>query len=67
VLSGLVATIRRYALEAGRQSWGDVTANKNTVELYMEGFRRSDHAMVLSCLTGDVEWLIPGVFHVRGR
>jgi ketosteroid isomerase-like protein len=33
----------------------------------MEGFRRSDHAGVLSCLTGDVEWLIPGVFHVRGK
>ena len=23
--------------------------------------------MVLSCLTEDVEWLIPGVFHVHGR
>ncbi len=67
VLSGQVATIRRHALEAGRQPWGDVTANKKTVERYMEGFRTSDHAMVLSCLTGDVEWLIPGVFHVRGR
>jgi ketosteroid isomerase-like protein len=33
----------------------------------MEGFRRSDHAGVLSCLTGDVEWLIPGGFHVRGK
>jgi ketosteroid isomerase-like protein len=33
----------------------------------MKGFRTSDHAMVLSCLTEDVEWLIPGVFHVRGR
>ena len=32
VLSGQVATIRRHALEAGRQPWGDVTANKKTVE-----------------------------------
>ncbi len=33
----------------------------------MEGFRRSDHAMVLSCLTDDVEWLIPGMFDIRGK
>lgn len=44
-----------------------MSENKETVERYMEGFRRSDHAMVLSCLTEDVEWLIPGMFHVRGR
>jgi ketosteroid isomerase-like protein len=67
VLSGQFATIRRHALEAGRQPWDDLTANKKTVERYMEGFRRSDHAMVLSCLTADIEWLIPGVFHVRGK
>ena len=33
----------------------------------MEGFRRSDHAMVLSCLTDDVEWVIPGMFQIRGK
>jgi ketosteroid isomerase-like protein len=44
-----------------------MTENKKTIERYMEGFRRSDHAMVLSCLTDDVEWLIPGMFHIRGR
>jgi ketosteroid isomerase-like protein len=44
-----------------------VTENKKTVERYLEGFRRSDHAMVLSCLTDDVEWLIPGMFHLRGK
>ena len=41
--------------------------NERTVERYLEGFRRSDHAMVLSCLTDDVEWVIPGVFHLRGK
>jgi ketosteroid isomerase-like protein len=45
----------------------DMTENKKTVERYMEGFRRSDHAMVLSCLTDDVEWLIRGMFHIRGK
>ena len=44
-----------------------MTENKNTVERYMDGFRRTDHDQILSCLTEDVEWLIPGVFHVRGK
>ena len=44
-----------------------VTENKKTIERYLEGFRRSDHAMVLSCLTNDVEWVIPGMFHIRGK
>ena len=33
----------------------------------MEGFRKSDHAQVLSCLTQDVVWDIPGMFHVTGQ
>jgi uncharacterized protein len=41
--------------------------NKQTIERYMEGFRRSDHAMVLSCLTDDVEWVITGMFHTTGK
>ena len=41
--------------------------NKKTVERYMDGFRRSDHDQILSCLTDEVEWEIPGAFHVRGR
>ena len=31
-----------------------MTENKQTVEKYIEGFRRSDHAMILDCLTDDV-------------
>lgn len=41
--------------------------NKLTIERYMEGFRRGDHAMILSCLTEDVEWVIPGMFHAKGK
>jgi ketosteroid isomerase-like protein len=41
--------------------------NKKIIEKYIEGFRRSDHAMVLSCLTDDVEWEIPGLFYVKGK
>ena len=33
----------------------------------MEGFRHTDRPQILSCLTDDVEWEIPGVFHVRGK
>jgi uncharacterized protein len=35
-----------------------MTENKRTVDKYMNGFRRSDHAEILSCLTHDVEWEI---------
>ena len=28
-----------------------MTENKKTVERYMDGFRKSDHAQILSCLT----------------
>lgn len=44
-----------------------MTQNKGTVDRYMDGFRRSDHSQILSCLTDDVEWEIPGAFHVRGK
>ena len=41
--------------------------NKRTVNRYMDGFRHGDHAAILDCLTDDVEWLIPGAFHARGK
>ena len=41
--------------------------NKKTIETYMDGFRTTDCSMILSCLTDDVEWVIPGAFHVRGK
>ena len=44
-----------------------MTENRETVDRYMDGFRRGDHAAILSCLTEDVEWRIPGAFHARGR
>jgi uncharacterized protein len=44
-----------------------MTRNRATVETYFDGFRTSDHAVVLSCLTDDVEWLIPGAFHITGK
>jgi ketosteroid isomerase-like protein len=44
-----------------------MTPNKQTVQKYMDAFTRTDHAEILSCLTEDVEWLIPGAFHVKGK
>lgn len=44
-----------------------MTPNKRTVEAYMEAFGRSDHAGVLACLTDDVEWVMPGFFHLHGK
>lgn len=44
-----------------------MTENKKTVDRYMDAFRRTDHEEILSCLTEDVEWLIPGAFHARGK
>jgi ketosteroid isomerase-like protein len=44
-----------------------MSARKAVVEQYIEGFRRGDHAQVLSCLTDDVVWEIHGHATVRGR
>ena len=44
-----------------------MTSNKRTIETYMDGFRRTDRAQILSCLSEDVEWEIPGFFRVRGK
>ena len=44
-----------------------MSENKKTVDRYMEGFRRSDHAMILSCLSDDIVWDMPGAFHLVGK
>ncbi len=44
-----------------------MTPNKQTIERYMAGFARLDHAQVLGCLTDDVEWIIPGHTQLRGK
>jgi uncharacterized protein len=44
-----------------------MSENKNVVEKYMEGFNKSDHEMILSSLTDDIEWILPGGFHLKGK
>lgn len=42
--------------------------NKKQVVLqYIEGFNQSDHAKILSCLTEDVVWYMPGFFDLKGK
>ncbi len=44
-----------------------MTENKKTVESYMNNYNKLDHAQILSCLTDDVEWVIPGFFQTQGK
>jgi len=44
-----------------------MSANKDTVKRYLDGFRETDHAKILSCLTDDVAWDMPGYFRLAGK
>ncbi len=44
-----------------------MSANKRIVELYMNAFEKGDKEVVLSCLAENVEWILPGVFHLKGK
>jgi len=41
--------------------------NKETVVRYMEAFNQKDHAKILSCLTEDVTWELPGAYLHKGK
>jgi uncharacterized protein len=42
-------------------------SNKKVVEKYMEAFHDVDHEKILSCLTDDVVWDMPGFFYHSGK
>jgi ketosteroid isomerase-like protein len=44
-----------------------MSARKNVVEKYIEGFRRRDHAQILSCLTDDIVWVLHGAKTLKGK
>jgi ketosteroid isomerase-like protein len=44
-----------------------MSLNKDTVRKYIDGFNQGDHGQILSCLTEDIEWLMPGAFHLHGK
>jgi uncharacterized protein len=41
--------------------------NQSTVERYLDGFRRTDHAQILGCLTDDIRWTVFGAFQLEGK
>ncbi|NIJ54495.1 nuclear transport factor 2 family protein [Dyadobacter arcticus] len=45
----------------------NMSKNKETVTKYMEGFNATDHAKILSCLTEDVIWELPGAYLHKGK
>jgi ketosteroid isomerase-like protein len=44
-----------------------MSTRKAIVERYIEGFRRTDHAQILSCLTDDVVWVLHGYKTLQGK
>lgn len=41
--------------------------NKQTVMKYVDGFSKTDHAQILSCLTDDIWWTVFGGHQVHGK
>ena len=45
----------------------ELSRNKQVVQRYLEGFRRSDHEQILSCLSDDIVWTVFGAFRLQGK
>ena len=44
-----------------------MSPNKELVRRYIDGFAKSDHEQILSCLTEDIEWTVFGAFSLQGK
>ena len=44
-----------------------MSRNIETVNRYLDGFRKNDHQQILSCLTDDIEWTVFGAFRLTGK
>ena len=44
-----------------------MTANKDIVQRYMDGFNEGDHEKILSCLNDNIVWDMPGYFNLKGK
>ena len=64
--TGWTLSCSRY-LPASLTGGRAMSQNKQTIERYLDGFRRSDHAQILDCLTEDVQWVIPGRLPAGGQ
>lgn len=69
LIAALVLLLSSIPLRMAAQNLKDpaMSPNKRTVQAYMDAFNKTDHAAILSCLTDDVEWFIPGVFRTTGK
>ena len=45
----------------------DASRNVETVNTYLDGFRKNDHDQILSCLTDDIRWTVFGAFQLTGK
>lgn len=43
------------------------STQKQTVERYLDGFRRGDREQILSCLSDDIVWTVFGAYRVTGK
>jgi len=44
-----------------------MSQNLDTVNTYLDGFRKNDHEQILSCLTDDIQWTVYGAFRLTGK
>jgi ketosteroid isomerase-like protein len=44
-----------------------MSQNIDTVNAYLDGFRKNDHAQILGCLTDDIRWTVYGAFQLTGK
>ncbi|MGW5642099.1 nuclear transport factor 2 family protein [Saccharopolyspora sp. NPDC003752] len=44
-----------------------MSRNIETVNTYLDGFRKNDHEQILSCLTDDIRWTVFGAFQLTGK
>jgi ketosteroid isomerase-like protein len=44
-----------------------MSQNMDTVNAYLDGFRKNDHEQILSCLTDDIKWTVFGAFQLTGK
>jgi len=44
-----------------------MSQNTETITTYLDGFRKNDHAQILSCLTDDIQWTVYGAFRLTGK
>lgn len=45
----------------------NMSKQKQIVEKYMDGFRTTNHEKIVSCLTEDVVWELPGFYLHKGK